>query len=218
MHRVAESGVAAHGSKGSALPPLGLDDKLDWMRQILDCKASGGPARVSGHPRRHLFRTRSFVFTPREKGWICPSARRPLIRLSIIPHRQQMHRRQVNQRIVTLDTALKRATSWRSSPPKLKGALCMAQIFKPARHRQDPQCYKNQMNTEKSSGQGGDGVESAAGQRACPIMAARDGRHQHKYCFRSDDDLYSSVASGAFRRKRCDRLLNATHSHQGADQ
>ena len=73
MHRVAESGVAAHWLyKNTAAKPNGAQAKspehaMSWVRELLELDAGGGAREFLEHVKADLFPDHVYVFTPQNK-------------------------------------------------------------------------------------------------------------------------------------------------------
>ena len=109
MHRTAEFGIAAHWRYKEGKPADKLDDKLYWLRQILDWQNdTRDPSEFMDALRVDLFSDEVFVFTPKGDVVNLPRGATP------IDFAYRIHSAignkcvgaKINGRIVTLDTPL----------------------------------------------------------------------------------------------------------------
>jgi GTP pyrophosphokinase len=111
MHRVAEYGVAAHWTYKEGTKSGGtLDNKLSWIRQMMDLQDENEDANdFLDSVKEDLFSEEVFVFTPKGDVINLPNGSTPLDFAYRI-HSAVGNRcvgAKVNQKIVTLDTELK---------------------------------------------------------------------------------------------------------------
>ncbi len=207
MHRVAEYGVAAHWryKEGSGYRPNVLDDKLSWMRQILDLQSElGDPREFMDTLRVDVFSDEVFVFTPKGDIIDLPSGATP------IDFAYRIHSAvgnkcigaKVNQRIVTLDTELKTGdiveiiTSQGSKGPSMDWLKIAKTSQAKAKIRQ---WFKSRMKEENIE-LGKQSMEMESGKQGYALSRILDpgvvNDILNKYGFHHLDDLYASVGFG----------------------
>ncbi|MBN3032872.1 MAG: bifunctional (p)ppGpp synthetase/guanosine-3',5'-bis(diphosphate) 3'-pyrophosphohydrolase [Candidatus Saganbacteria bacterium] len=110
MHRTAEYGVAAHWRYKEGETDKALDQKMAWLRQMLDWQSELKDARDFMESLKiDLVVDEAFVFTPRGDVFALPSGATP-IDFAYRVHTEVGHRcvgAKVNGRIVPLDEPLK---------------------------------------------------------------------------------------------------------------
>ena len=129
MHRIAEYGIAAHWkykeSGGSELTQTAEEQKMSWLRQMVEMKEDAGNAKeYVDSVKLDLFRDEVFVFTPKGRVVVLPRGSTP------VDFAYRIHTEvgntctgaKVNGRIVSLNHALKNGdiieiiTSKKSTP------------------------------------------------------------------------------------------------------
>ena len=207
MHRVAEYGVAAHWKykEGAGYHPTVMDDKLSWMRQMLDMQNEIGDAmEFMDTLRIDVFADEVFVFTPKGDVIDLPSGATP------IDFAYRIHSAvgnkcigaKVNQRIVTLDTELKTGdiveviTSQGSKGPSMDWLKIAKTSQAKTKIRQ---WYKSQMK-EENIDLGKESMEAESGKQGYAMSRIMNqaviDEILHKYGFHHIDDLYASVGFG----------------------
>lgn len=110
MHQEAEMGVAAHWRYKEGGKDSGLQEKIDWLRQLLAWKQElAGSAELAQHFRNELFQDEVFALTPQGKVIALASGATPLD-FAYAVHTELGHRcrgAKVDGVLVPLDTALK---------------------------------------------------------------------------------------------------------------
>jgi len=114
MHRIAEYGIAAHWkykeSGGSELTQTAEEQKMSWLRQMVEMKEDAGNAKeYVDSVKLDLFRDEVFVFTPKGRVVVLPRGSTP------VDFAYRIHTEvgntctgaKVNGRIVSLNHALK---------------------------------------------------------------------------------------------------------------
>lgn len=129
MHRIAEYGIAAHWkykeSGGSELHQTAEEQKMSWLRQMVEMKEDTGDAKeYVDSVKLDLFRDEVFVFTPKGRVVVLPRGSTP-VDFAYRIHTEIGHTctgAKVNGRIVPLNHQLKNGdilevmTSKKSSP------------------------------------------------------------------------------------------------------
>jgi GTP diphosphokinase / guanosine-3',5'-bis(diphosphate) 3'-diphosphatase len=129
MHRIAEYGIAAHWkykeSGGSELTQTAEEQKMSWLRQMVELKEDAGNAKeYVDSVKLDLFRDEVFVFTPKGRVVVLPRGSTP------VDFAYRIHTEvgntctgaKVNGRIVSLNHAVKNGdiieiiTSKKSTP------------------------------------------------------------------------------------------------------
>ena len=111
MHRVSEYGVAAHWRyKEGAASPSNFDEKITWLRQLLEWQRDvGGAEEFLEHVKTDIFRDQVFVYTPKGEIKELPAGSTP-IDFAYRIHTDLGHRcigGKVNGKLVSLDYQLK---------------------------------------------------------------------------------------------------------------
>ncbi|MFH1710307.1 MAG: bifunctional (p)ppGpp synthetase/guanosine-3',5'-bis(diphosphate) 3'-pyrophosphohydrolase [bacterium] len=110
MHKVAEYGVAAHWRYKEGGKPSILDQKMEWLRSILDWQKDLSNAKdFMENLKIDLFTDEVFVFTPKGAVQALPVSSTP-VDLAYMVHTEVGHRctgAKVNGKIVPLDYKLK---------------------------------------------------------------------------------------------------------------
>lgn len=111
MHQVAEYGIAAHWLyKEGRLAKSSLDEKVTWLREIMDYRKDSPDTRSFVNAMLvEMYRDEVFVFTPKGDIKILPADSTP-VDFAYRIHTQVGHRcrgAKVNKKIVPLDTPLK---------------------------------------------------------------------------------------------------------------
>jgi RelA/SpoT family (p)ppGpp synthetase len=112
MHRIAEYGVAAHWryKEGNQSPEVLFDNKINWMRQLLEWHKEIADARLFVDSlKTDIFQDQVYVFTPKGDIIELPAGATP-IDFAYHVHTEIGHRcigAKVNGRIVPLDYRLK---------------------------------------------------------------------------------------------------------------
>ncbi|MDP2856723.1 MAG: bifunctional (p)ppGpp synthetase/guanosine-3',5'-bis(diphosphate) 3'-pyrophosphohydrolase [Bacillota bacterium] len=110
MHRTAEYGIAAHWRyKEGKRSDNDFDQKLSWLRQVLEWEHEGDPREFMESLKIDLFTDEVFVFTPKGNVLDLPAGATP-IDFAYEIHTDVGHRcvgAKVNGRIVPLDYTLK---------------------------------------------------------------------------------------------------------------
>ena len=111
MHRVSEYGVAAHWRyKEGAASPSNFDEKITWLRQLLEWQRDvGGAEEFLEHVKTDIFRDQVFVYTPKGEIKELPAGSTP-IDFAYRIHTDLGHRcigAKVNGKLVSLDYQLK---------------------------------------------------------------------------------------------------------------
>lgn len=207
MHRVAEYGVAAHWKykEGANYRATALDDKLNWMRQLLDLQSEMSDAREFVDTlRMDVFADEVFVFTPKGDVVDMPRGSTP------IDFAYRIHSAignkcigaKVNQRIVPLDTQLETGdiveiiTSASSKGPSLDWQKIVKTSQAKAKIRQ---WFKSRMKEENTE-HGKALMESEAGRQGYALSRIMNpdvlSEIMQKYGFKELNDLYASVGFG----------------------
>ncbi len=110
MHRVAEYGVAAHWRyKEGAKPDLHFEEKISWLRQLIDWQSSLDSSEFLTSLKDDFFSDQVFVYTPMGEIKALPKGATPLDFAYLI-HTDIGHRcigAKVNGRLVPLNYELK---------------------------------------------------------------------------------------------------------------
>jgi RelA/SpoT family (p)ppGpp synthetase len=110
MHRVAEYGVAAHWKyKEGAKDDIGLDNKIAWLRQLIEWRQEVTNAQeFVDSLKTDVFQERVYVFSPKGEVFDLPAGSTP-IDFAYLVHTEIGHRcrgAKVNGRLVTLNYPL----------------------------------------------------------------------------------------------------------------
>ncbi len=110
MHRMSEYGVAAHWRyKEGAKPDLHFEEKLSWLRQLIDWQSSLNSREFLDSVKEDFFADQVFVYTPRGEIKPLPRGATPLDFAYLI-HTNVGHRcigAKVNSKLVPLNYTLK---------------------------------------------------------------------------------------------------------------
>ncbi len=114
MHRIAEYGVAAHWRYKEGLgQDMQFEDKMTWLRQLMDWQRELSGAAFVGSVRTDIFRDEVYVFTPRGEIKELPRGATPLD-FAYRVHTDLGHRcvgAKVNGKLVALDYELQNGDS-----------------------------------------------------------------------------------------------------------
>jgi len=218
MHRTAEYGIAAHWKYKEGRTDPDLDEKLSWLRQILDWQQDLRDAREFMESLRiDLFEDEVFVFTPKGDVIDLPAGSNP-VDFAYRIHTDIGHRcvgAKVNGRIVPLDYTLKNGdiveilTSKQSSGPSADWLKMVKTSSAKNKIRQWFKREKRAENLEK-------------GREALEREIARHGFEPHelmreewldevkrRFNFQTTDDLLVAVGYGGVTAQHVvARLLN----------
>lgn len=205
MHRIAEYGIAAHWRYKEGKSSDDLDDKLYWLRQILDWQNDTKDASEFMQSLKvDLFADEVFVFTPKGKVISLPKGATPLDFAYRI-HSEIGNKcvgAKVNGRIVPLDSKLETGdfvevlTSQGSKGPKLDWLNIVKTSEAKAKIRA---FFKRELKDEHIE-RGRDMLEKEARRQGYTIaqLIRPDNTEmiRNKYSLNTLDDLYAAIGFG----------------------
>lgn len=205
MHRIAEYGIAAHWRYKEGKSSDDLDDKLYWLRQILDWQNDTKDASEFMQSLKvDLFADEVFVFTPKGKVISLPKGATPLDFAYRI-HSEIGNKcvgAKVNGRIVPLDSKLETGdfvevlTSQGSKGPKLDWLNIVKTSEAKAKIRA---FFKRELKDEHIE-RGRDMLEKEARRQGYTVaqLIRSDNTEmiRNKYSLNTLDDLYAAIGFG----------------------
>lgn len=225
MHRIAEYGIAAHWRyKEGKQAADGLDNKLYWLRQILDWQNDTRDSEEFIKSLKvDLFSDEVFVFTPKGEIVDLPKGATP------IDFAYRIHSAvgnkcvgaKINGRIVTLDAQLETGdfveiiTQQNSKGPSRDWLKIAKTSQAKAKIRQ---FYKKELK-EENIASGKQMLEYEAKRQSSSLSALIKAEYLdpilRKYSFADADDLYAAVGCGGITAVHIiTRLREEQHSHE----
>ena len=225
MHRIAEYGIAAHWRyKEGKHVADGLDNKLYWLRQILDWQNDTRDSEEFIKSLKvDLFSDEVFVFTPKGEIIDLPRGATP------IDFAYRIHSAvgnkcvgaKVNGRIVTLDTPLDTGDfveiiTQQSSKGPSRDWL---KIVKTSQAKSKIRAFYKKELKEENIASGRQMLEYEAKRQACswPVLAKNEYIEPilRKYSFTDIDDMYAAVGCGGITAAQIvTRLREEQRSHE----
>lgn len=207
MHRTAEYGIAAHwrykeGQKGDE----DFEQKLSWLRQLLEWQSDMGDAREFMETLKiDLFSDTVFVFTPKGDVVELPAGSTP-IDFAYRIHTQVGHRcigAKVSGKIVTLDYQLKNGDIVEINTTKVANGPSRdwLNIVKTSEARNKIRAWFKKENREENIVRGRDALEREVkklGEEPSEVLKPeRFAEILRKMNFLSVEDLYAAVGNGS---------------------
>ena len=205
MHRTAEYGIAAHWLYKEGRQADALDDKLSWLRRILDWQSdTNDPSDFSEMLKTDLFSDEVFVFTPRGDIVTLPRGATPLDFAYSI-HSEVGHHcigAKVNKRIVSLSSELNTGdfvevmTSSSSHGPSRD----WLNIVKTGEAKSKIRSFLKKESRDENVASGRDAVEREAKKLGVPLSRLTQSECVEpllkRYSFQALDDVYAAIGFG----------------------
>lgn len=211
MHHTAENGIAAHwkykeGISGSS----DMDQKLEWIKQLLDLQKEGNDEEFMQALKIDMFSDEVFVFTPKGDVINLPINATPIdfayaIHSAVGNH---MTGAKINGKIVTLDYTLKNGdivdviTSKSSGGPNLD----WIKICKTSQARNKINQWFKKVNREENIVKGRELLEKELKKSSLPTRFIEDTdlieSLLRKYGFNNSEDLFAAIGYGSTNASR----------------
>ena len=205
MHRIAEFGVAAHWRYKEGSSETELDNKMYWLRQILDWQNETKDSReFIDSLKTDLFSEEVLIFTPKGDVITMPKGANPIDFAYRIHSGVGNHcvGAKINGRIVTLDTELETGdrVDILTSPSSKGPSMDWLKIVKTQQARAKiRQFFKKELRGENVQ-KGRDMIEREAKRRGVQIHTILKPEYYEpllkRYAFQELDDIYGAVGYG----------------------
>ncbi len=222
MHEFNELGVAAHWRYKEGAGDGGIDEKIVWLRRLLDWKAmlaEGGD--LVDHFRNDVFADRVYVFTPQGRVIDLPQGATPLD-FAYHVHTEIGHRcrgARVNGRLVPLDYTLQTGErveilTGKEAQPSRDWLNPHAGYLRTPRARSKVQHWFRQLDRGKNIAAGRQIVERELRRLGLSGLARDELAHRLDYT--DADELFLAVAQSDCRLSRLASAAQALSASAGA--
>lgn len=211
MHHTAENGIAAHWKyKEGISGTTDMDDKLEWIKQLLDLQKESNDEEFMQALKIDMFSDEVFVFTPKGDVISLPLHSTPIDFAYSIHSAigNCMVGAKVNGKIVTLDYKLKNGdiieviTSKTCSGPNLD----WVKICKTSQARNKINQWFKRINREENIQKGRELLEKELKKSAIPLSFIDDkdliDSLIRKYGFGNSEDLFAAIGYGSTNANR----------------
>ncbi len=211
MHHTAENGIAAHWKyKEGISGATDMDEKLEWIKQLLDIDKETNPEEFMNALKIDMFSDEVFVFTPKGDVVNLPINSTPIDFAYSIHSAigNRMTGAKVNGKIVNIDYALKNGdivdiiTSGTSSGPNLD----WIKICKTSQARTKINQWFKKMNREENIEKGHEILERDLKKNYIPLTFLDDKELItsliRKYGFNNIEDLFAAIGFGSTNAAR----------------
>jgi GTP pyrophosphokinase len=203
MHGMAEYGVAAHWRyKEGAKPDLHFEEKISWLRQLIDWQSSLDSEEFLASLKQDIFADQVFVYTPRGEIKAFPKGATP-IDFAYRIHTDLGHRcigSKINGRLVSLNYQMKNGdiieivVSKTEKAPSLDWLNPDLGFVKTAHAREKIRAWYKKQEREQNIERGRAVVEKEL--RRLGVSLQNYEELAHMLDFDSADDLFAAVGYG----------------------